>query len=332
MSLAGLLNLVWAQLALTLPYPETPATGQTVIVTGANVGLGMEAARHYLRLGAAKVILAVRSVEKGEAAKRAIEESENRPGVAEVWHLDLSSYESVKQFAQRALALPRLDILLENAGVATRFYRQAEEDESTITVNVVSTFLLALLLLPKLRETATRFNTTPCLTVVTSGVHAYTTLPERRSPNIFKELTNEKTADMQNRYPVSKLLEVFYCRELASRINVAGAGHHNNKKPNVTLNYVSPGLCHSELVREGSWSMSVLKFFLARTAEAGSRNFLWATQRAGPDSHGKYIASCRFETVSPFVTSPEGVRTQKRVWEELSDKLESIHPGIMATV
>ncbi|KAL8961019.1 MAG: hypothetical protein Q9193_002372 [Seirophora villosa] len=327
MSLANFLTLIWTQLAFTLPYPETPATGQTIIVTGANVGLGMEAARHYLRLGAAKVILAVRSIEKGEAAKKAIEESENRTGVVEVWQLDLSSYESVKQFAQRVnTTLPRLDILLENAGIATRIYRQVEEDESTITVNVVSTFLLALLLLPKLRETATRFNTTPCLTVVSSEIHGYTNLPERRSPDIFKELSNEKTADMQNRYPVSKLLEVFYCRELAPRIN------DSNKKPTVTLNYVTPGLCHSELGREGSWSLSLFKFFLARTTEAGSRNFLWATHRAGHESHGMYIANCRVEGVSPFVTSPEGVRTQKRVWEELSGKLERIQPGIMAAV
>ncbi|KAL8650203.1 MAG: hypothetical protein Q9210_003961 [Variospora velana] len=281
------LYLIWSQLAITLPYPQTPATGQTVIVTGSNVGLGLEAARHYLRLGAAKVILAVRSIEKGEAAKQAIEESENRSGVVEVWQLDLQSYESVKQFAQRVNRLPRLDIMLDNAGLATYIYRQAEEDESTITVNVVSTFLLALLLLPKLRETSTRFNTTPCLTIVTSEGHCFTTLPERRSPNIFKELSDEKTADMPNRYHVSKLLEVFYCRELAPRMNAGD-------KPNVTLNFVTPGLSHSELARETGWSVWFLKLCLARTTEAGSRNFLWATH-AGPESHGKYIANCRIE-------------------------------------
>ncbi|KAL9020034.1 MAG: hypothetical protein Q9185_002723 [Variospora sp. 1 TL-2023] len=279
--------LIWTQLAYTLPYPQTPATGQTVIVTGSNVGLGLEAARHYLRLGAANLILAVRSIEKGEAAKKAIEESENRSGVVQVWQLDLQSYESVKQFAQRVNRLPRLDIMLENAGIATQTYRQAEEDESTITVNVVSTFLLALLVLPKMRETSTRFNTTPCLTIVTSEAHGFTTLPERHSPNIFKKLSDEKTADMPNRYPVSKLLEIFYCRELAPRMNAGD-------RPNVTLNYVTPGLCHSELTREGDWGIRLLKLCIARTTEAGSRNLLWATQ-AGPESHGKYIGNCRIE-------------------------------------
>lgn len=81
-------------------------------------GLGKEAVRHYVRLNAGKVILACRSVEKGEAAKRDIEATTKRSGVVEVWSLDLGSYESVKQFAQRANLLQRLDIVLENAGVS----------------------------------------------------------------------------------------------------------------------------------------------------------------------------------------------------------------------
>ncbi|KAL8934905.1 MAG: hypothetical protein Q9216_005678 [Gyalolechia sp. 2 TL-2023] len=319
-------KLVYRQLFLSLPYPQSSLNGQTVVVTGANTGLGFEAARHYVRLGATKVILAVRSLEKGEVAKKAIEDSEKRQGVLEVWHLDLQSYESVKEFAQRIKGLPRLDIMLENAGIATFKYNRAEDNEATLTVNVVSTFLLALLVLPKLRETSTKFNTTPYLTIVTSGVHAWSDLPERKHPDIFQALNDEKTVDMQNRYPVSKLLEVFYSRELAARMKQTG------KPDGVTLNLVSPGLCHTELSREGTISVAILKFFLAQSAEAGSRNLLWATTQAGPDSHGKYIDSCGFYPVSPFVTSPEGIETQRRIWDELSGKLEKIQPGIMANV
>lgn len=315
---------VYSQLFLSLPKPSTPIPGKTVIVTGANIGLGLEAARHYVRLNASKVILAVRSTEKGEAAKKSIEESEKRQGVVEVWPLDLGSYESVLQFAERVKTLPRLDIMLENAGIATFKYRRVEEDENTITVNVVSTFLLALLVLPKMRETSSKFNTTPCLTIVSSEVHFWTTLPEKSTQNIFQTLSDEKTADMQHRYLVSKLLEVFYCRELATRMQKQG-------KPDVTLNFVTPGLCQSELTREGSLQTEILKFFLARTAEKGSRNYLWATQ-AGPESHGKYIGNCRYEEVAPFVTSGEGVKTQGRIWDELSRKLEKIQSGIMANV
>ncbi|KAL8828544.1 MAG: hypothetical protein Q9170_006555 [Blastenia crenularia] len=320
----SVLGALFAQVFYSLPYPSTPETGKTIVVTGSNVGLGFEAARHYVRLGAAKVILAVRSPEKGEAAKKAIEESEKRQGVVEVWHLDLQSYESVKEFAKRLDGLPRLDTVLENAAVATYYYRRAEEDESTITVNVVSTFLLALLVLPKLRETSTKFNTTPHLTVVSSGVHAWTKLPEKTSPEIFKKLSDEKTADMDNRYPVSKLLEIFYSRALATHMS-------QSKKPSVVLNNVDPGLCHSELAREGSLMVSILKLLFARTTEMGSRTFIWATQ-AGSESHGKYSASCTLEEVAPFVTSEVGMKTQRRVWDELSEKLEKIQPGIMANI
>lgn len=197
--MAFLLAFIYKQLFVTPPYPEYAFTGQTVIVTGSNVGLGMEAARHLVRLNAEKVILAVRSVEKGEKAKASIEESTGRLGVAEVWSLDLASYESVKAFVKKAEGLKRLDAVVENAGIATREYNQAEDNEATITTNVVSTFLLALMILPKLRETATKYNVTPRLTIVSSEVHAFTTIPERSSPNIFDKLNEKDTANMVDR-------------------------------------------------------------------------------------------------------------------------------------
>lgn len=114
-----------------------------------------------MRLDAAKVILAVRNLEKGEAAKKSIEDSTGRTGVVEVWQLDLSHYESVKEFAKRAQGLARLDILVENAGIVTFEFSMMEDNESIITTNVVSPVLHSLLLLPKLRETGAKFNTLP---------------------------------------------------------------------------------------------------------------------------------------------------------------------------
>ena len=150
-----------SQLFFIPPYPTKKYTDQTIIVTGSNAGLGLEASRHFVRLDAAKVILAVRNLEKGEAAKRSIEESTGRTGVAEVWQLDLAHYESVKDFAKRAQGLERLDILVENAGIVTFNFSMMEDNESSITTNVVSPILHSLLLLPKLRGTAAKFNTLP---------------------------------------------------------------------------------------------------------------------------------------------------------------------------
>jgi NAD(P)-dependent dehydrogenase (short-subunit alcohol dehydrogenase family) len=121
----------YAQLFVTPPVPSKDCTGKTIIVTGANVGLGKEAARHYVRLNAEKVILACRSLDKGEAAKKDIEASTGRKDAIEVWQLDLSSYQSVKQFAERAKTLRRLDSIVENAGISTRNFKEVEGNEST---------------------------------------------------------------------------------------------------------------------------------------------------------------------------------------------------------
>lgn len=154
-----------------LPYPEGDFSNQTIIVTGANCGLGLEAARHFVRLKAAKVIIACRSVEKGDAARIDIETTTNRKNVVEVWQVDLTSFKSVKEFCSRAQTLDRLDVVVENAGIAIGTFQLFEGFESTILINVVSTFLMAFLLLPKLRETALKFNITPHLTITSSDAH-----------------------------------------------------------------------------------------------------------------------------------------------------------------
>lgn len=194
-------TFIYNQLFLNLPTPTTPCTNKTIIVTGSNTGLGLEAARHFVRLDAAKVILAVRSLERGAAAKKSIEASEkNKEGVVEVWPLDLEKYDSVEAFAKKAEGLERLDVLLENAGIARKYWSVAEGNESTITVNVISTYLLGLLLLPKLRETAEKFGTQTHLSVVSSEVHGWAKFDERKSTGIFETLNDEGIANMGERY------------------------------------------------------------------------------------------------------------------------------------
>ena len=199
MSLSYILGFFYSQLFITPPVPPTPFHNQTIIVTGSNTGLGLSAARHITRLGAQKVILAVRNIDKGLAAKTSIEESTDRKNVVEVWQLDLTSYESVKQFAQKAMGLERLDVLLSNAGLMNRTFKMAEEDELTVTTNVTSTFLLALLLLPKLQETGRKFNVLPRLVIVASDLHFTTDLEERKGGRIFESLNEEGTANMGKR-------------------------------------------------------------------------------------------------------------------------------------
>lgn len=115
--MTAFLSFVHSQRFVTFPYPNQDYTRKTILVTGANGGLGLEAARHFTRLSASKVILCCRNVEKADRAKRDIEESTKRNGIVEVWQLDLGSYESVKQVVQRAQGLQRLDTVVENAGI-----------------------------------------------------------------------------------------------------------------------------------------------------------------------------------------------------------------------
>lgn len=323
------MGFIYSQLFASLPSPTYDYTGKTVIVTGSNVGLGKEAARHFTRLGASTVILAVRSIEKGEAAKRDIESSTQKEGVVEVWQLDMSSYQSVLEFSAKASQeLERIDVALLNAGVARGEWELAEGEESTITVNVTSTFLLALSLLPKLKQTAMKFNTRPNLTITSSEVHAWAAFEERKAPDgkIFSTLSTKPekmSGAMEERYQVSKLLEVLAVRAMAERKSATQIP--------VTINCVNPGLCHSELSRESGWVLAIMKFLLARSTELGSRNLVHAAS-LGPESHGQYVSDCVVTQPSKYVLSQEGWRDQQRVWDELAAKLEGIQNGVTSSL
>lgn len=314
------MGFLWSQLFVTPAYPTRSFSGETVIVTGSNTGLGREAARHLTRLGASKVIIAVRNTSAGEEAKKDIVNTTKcAPDVIEVWALDLSSYDSVLAFADRAKKLPRIDVLLENAGIAAGSYSTAEGHERTITVNVISTFLLALLLVPKMKETSKKHNVQPRVAIVSSEVHGWCKFPEWKEPNTFDALDKDDKKAMGERYPTSKLLEVLVIREIAPKLNDVG----------VIINMLNPGLCHSELSRDGPWFLNVMKFFLARTTEVGSRTLL-AAASAGEDSHGKYMhdAVISEDELSPFVQSEDGKKAQQKVWKELRSILEKIQPGV----
>lgn len=138
--------------------PNASFKGQTVLITGANTGLGFHAARQFLDLDAAQVILGVRSTVKGDAAKARLEQATDGPtkrGTVTVLPLDMNSFASVRDFAARvASEVDRVDVAVLNAGVHKRHRVVGPEGwEETLQVNTLSTTLLALLLLPVLRRT-----------------------------------------------------------------------------------------------------------------------------------------------------------------------------------
>lgn len=320
----GMLEFLYSQLLVTPVHPTTSCEGQTIIVTGSNCGLGKEAARHFARLGASKVILAVRNIKAGEAAKCDIKNTTKcNPAAIEVWPLDLASYGFIELFADRAAKLPRVDVLLENAGIATNNWEIVQGHERTIAINVISTFYLAMVMLPKLISSAKEFGIQPRLTVVSSEVHSWAEFPEWKEPRIFDALKDQSKGTFQERYPTSKLLELLIIRKIA--LELEGSG--------VILNALNPGLCHSQLAREGNTFLTIMKFCFSRTTEMGSRTLV-ASAMAGPESHGKYMHNGKVDdtALSSFVTGEDGKKASDKVWKELSSILESIQPGITANI
>jgi retinol dehydrogenase-12 len=92
--------------------------------------------------------------------------------------------------------LPRVDAVVLNASIATTDWEGFEGHESTITVNVISTMLLVLLLLPTMRALAEKFDIVPVIDVVCSDIHHWSPFHERNAPNIFAEISDKNLADM----------------------------------------------------------------------------------------------------------------------------------------
>ncbi|TVY92135.1 Short chain dehydrogenase [Lachnellula willkommii] len=314
-----------------LPYPTANASikQQTVIVTGANTGLGLEASRHLVRLGVDKLIMGVRNLQKGEDAKRDILASTKRKeSCIEVWLLDMDSSDSVKTFASRAASLPRLDAVLANAGILTPTFSTVADNERTIATNVVSTFLLCMLVLPKLRQSAEQFGIVPRFVIPNSALHYMASLKELdvKEGEIFKTLNDPKTADMGGRYPLSKLLVIYAVRELADRTK-------SSQKPPVIINTPNPSYCKSGLVRDVDMGFSarMMERILARSTEMGSRALVHGLL-SGAESNGQYLSNCHVQTPASSVTNSKGKRIQKSFFNELIEKLENIAPGIMSDV
>src|SRR5512138_2482096 len=128
--------------------------GKHVVVTGASGGIGLETAVGLARLGAS-VALVARDRAKGEAALAAVREA-SAGGTPSLFLADLGSLAQVRRLAgELAAALPRIDVLLNNAGALhARRKESADGLELTFAVNHLAPFLLTSLLLPRLRASA----------------------------------------------------------------------------------------------------------------------------------------------------------------------------------
>tara|TARA_R100000908_G_scaffold21968_1_gene8752 strand:+ start:49404 stop:50417 length:1014 start_codon:yes stop_codon:yes gene_type:complete len=189
--------------------------GKIIIVTGANSGLGFGTTRELARKGG-KVIMAVRSLDRGASAKEDIEK-EIPSAQLELMELDLASLESVKSFASDfSQKYDRLDILINNAGLMMPEERQETEDgfEKQIGVNHLGHFALTNQLLPMLNETE------DSRVVTISSMYGKTGYASIN----WDDLHWEEEYDTTDAYSQSKFANQLFGLELARKLEEAGSG------------------------------------------------------------------------------------------------------------
>ncbi|XP_038653720.1 retinol dehydrogenase 12-like isoform X2 [Scyliorhinus canicula] len=181
---------------------------KTVLITGANTGIGKETTRNLARRGAL-VIMACRDVEKGEdAAKEIIEETGN--SLLIVKRLDLADTKSIREFAQQINEeYQQLHILINNAGVMMCPYlKTADGFELQFGVNHLGHFLLTYLLIDLIKQSA------PSRIInVSSSAHKMGSIH-------FDDLNSEKSYNSVKAYAQSKLANIMFTRELAQKLKV----------------------------------------------------------------------------------------------------------------
>lgn len=294
-------------------------TGRTVIVTGANVGLGYEAAIKFVQLGAKKVILACRTVSKGEDAAKKIVQMTQRKGVVEVWQLDMMDYESIRAFAKRAAELDHLDIAILNAGVSKlKFGTSKYGWEETLQVNVLSTAYLGMLLIPKLKASKTHDHT-PVLEIVGSGMHL-TVNTLKSETSILPTYNEKKNYNGIDQYGVSKLLVMYVQAHLAPLMSSAAGTHESY------ITVVCPGATKSTLARDADgWllkaAVNLFALLVQKTTEQGARSYVSGVD-LGEKGHGKFWVDDQMEMVGPLVEGEKGKLLGDRVWEEVLTALE----------
>ncbi|PVF95996.1 NAD(P)-binding protein [Serendipita vermifera] len=316
-----------------LPETSRDLSGRTVIVTGANVGVGLEAARFFYNMSPARLVIAVRSISKGEEAKMDIEAKGDSAGQTsvEVWELDLGLFESVKRFAEKCNdELERVDIFLENAALGEGPWSTTPDGwESLVQVNVISTYMLAALIAPLLRKTAKLPDPNPAkplkphLVIASSDVHPFTRFPQRTAPNILAALNEQTTYDIPDRYALTKFLTVVLTRSLAASSFWSADGH---SKDDVVICCANPGFCRSNLLRNvPNFTKWIVWSIFAKHPSEGAKNYTWACLNDDIPA-GAYISMCKVANTFGMVNTEEGSRIEEKVWGEIAELVTAMAP------
>jgi NAD(P)-dependent dehydrogenase (short-subunit alcohol dehydrogenase family) len=271
-------------------------SGKTVLVTGANRGVGLETARALAARGA-RVVLAVRSVERGEAARRDILRTTPHARL-DVMRLDLADLRDVQRFADELrTSSDRLDVLVNNAGFHTSERALTPQGyESTFAASHLGHFLLTRELLPLLEASAPSRAVT-----VASEAHRGGTIA-------FDDLMGERRWSGIRAYTQAKLANVLFAKELARRVEGSGVVSHA-----VHPGSVRTGWARGEESGAFRFVVALASPFLL-SPEKGARTTVHvASSEEAGRVNGEYWVRSRVATPSREARDSEVAR---RLWSE----------------
>ena len=273
---------------------------KTVLVTGATSGIGEATAIDLARRGA-RVAILCRNPDKGRAVLSTIAKQTGR-AEGMLFVADLASQEQIREVARQILdSCERLHLLVNNAGVVNTTHTKTEDGiENTFAVNHLGYFLLTLLLLDRIVESA------PARIVnVASDAHRFVRGID------FEDLGHERSFWWPRVYGQSKLANVLFTLELARRLEGSG----------VTVNAVHPGAVATGLgSNNGGWASRIMKFAAPffRSPEKGAETSIWAaTDPSLSEVTGGYFANCRPGRLSAAARDDALAARLWRVSEEL---------------
>ncbi|NUM43717.1 MAG: SDR family oxidoreductase [Anaerolineales bacterium] len=282
-------------------------THKTILITGANSGIGKAAALQLARLGA-HVIMACRNLDRGQKALEDVRKASGSDTV-ELMQVDMASQKSIRAFAAQFNAThDRLDVLIHNAANFDHTLKKATltEDgvETVFATNHLGPFLLTDLLLERIKASKGRI-----ITVASKGLMTYPFL------NIeFDNLNGERKFNLQHAYYHAKQAQVMFTFDLAERLKGTG----------VTVNCVRVGnvaIPDERLTHLPGWMLKMyeMKRKYAMTPEKMAETYVWlAADPAVANTTGGY-----FDAPNVPVKANKNAynrETQKRLWE-VSEKM-----------
>uniref|UniRef100_A0A3P8SKN2 Retinol dehydrogenase 14b n=1 Tax=Amphiprion percula TaxID=161767 RepID=A0A3P8SKN2_AMPPE len=287
------------KVAKLLRYPVDTMRGKTVIVTGANSGIGKAVAGELLKVQA-RVIMACRDLRGAEEAAQEIKKQAGpEQGEVVIKHLDLASLRSVRKFCDEIKdEESKIDVLINNAGVYHCPYTKTEDGfEMQFGVNHLGHFLLTHLLLDVLKTSAPSR-----IIVVSSKLYKYGQIN-------FDDLNSENNYDKAFCYSQSKLANLLFTLELARQLEGTG----------VTVNALTPGIVRTRLGRHVQipllakplFHLASLAFFKSPLEGAQTPLYLACSAEVEGVS-GKCFANCKEEELMSKATDGQAA---KKLWD-----------------